>query len=237
MFLHDVTAEYAIIPKKFTFGAGPHGVNGTVRYSSSSVGTILGLDLPFIEESTNDLSDQFVLKLGVYAKGHLGGLDYRLSASNPFPIQTALNAVPTLPEGVANQAFYSTQAPSIQYQGYFMWQFWEKESNQSPYIVGTYLGKKKVFNIGSGFASQANAVEFRESAQGNKTFAPSKQFGVDVFLDFPLDKEKGTAITAYAAYINYDFGPNYLRNGGAMNPANGVSAGQGSFNGPGNNFH
>jgi len=236
MFLHDVTAEYAIIPKKFTFGAGLHGVNGTVRYSSSSVGTILGLDLPFIEESTNDLSDQFVRKLGVYAKGQLGGLDYRLSASNPFPIQTALNAVPTLPEGVANQAFYSTQAPSIQYQGYFMWQFWEKESNQFPYMVGTYLGKKKVFNIGSGFASQANAVEFRESAQGNKIFAPSKQFGVDVFLDSPLDKEKGTAITAYAAYINYDFGPNYLRNGGAMNPANGVSAGQGSFNGPGNNF-
>ncbi|MDG1279353.1 MAG: hypothetical protein P8O16_18895 [Algoriphagus sp.] len=236
MFLHDVTAEYAIIPRKFSLGAGLHGVNGTVRYSSSSVGTILGLDLPFIEESTNDLSDQFVRKLGVYAKGQLGSFDYRLSASNPFPIQTALSPVPTLPDGVTNQAYYSAQAPSVQYQGYFMWQFWEKESNQFPYMVGTYLGKKKVLNIGSGFASQANAVEYRATAQGEKILAPSKQFGLDVFLDSPLDKEKGTAITAYAAYIDYDFGPNYIRNGGAMNPANGVTAGQGSFNGAGNSF-
>lgn len=80
-----------MIPAKLTIGAGLHGVNGMVRYSSSYVGTILGMDLPFIEESTNDISDQFARMLGVYAKGQLGQLDYRFSASNPFPIQTALN--------------------------------------------------------------------------------------------------------------------------------------------------
>tara|TARA_R110000850_G_scaffold26824_4_gene76411 strand:+ start:1311 stop:2687 length:1377 start_codon:yes stop_codon:yes gene_type:complete len=235
LFLHDVVAEYAVIPAKLTIGAGLHGVNGTVRYSSSSVGTILGMDLPFIEESTNDISDQFVRMLGVYAKGQLGQLDYRFSASNPFPIQTAINPVPTLPDGMINQAYYSVNAPELKYQGYVMWQFWEKESNQFPYMTGTYLGKKKVLAIGSGFATQSNAMEYRAASQGAKILAPSTQFGLDIFIDTPLDKAKGTAFTGYAAYINYDFGPNYLRNGGAINVANGMNA-NGTANGPGNNF-
>jgi hypothetical protein len=235
LFLHDVTGEYAVIPSKLTIGAGLHGVNGTVRYSSSSVGTILGMDLPFIEESTNDISDQFVRMLGVYAKGQLGQLDYRFSVSNPFPIQTALSPVPTLPDGVANQAYYSTTAPELKYQGYVMWQFWEKESNQFPYMTGSYLGKKKVLALGSGFSTQSNSMEYRTTSQGAKILAPSKQFGLDVFIDTPLDKAKGTAFTGYVAYINYDFGPNYLRNGGAINVANGMNA-NGTANGPGNNF-
>lgn len=235
LFLHDVTAEYAVVPKKLTIGAGLHGWNGIVRYSSSSAGSILGLDLPFIEESTNDITDQFVRILGVYAKGQLGGLDYRFSVSNPFPVQTALTPVPTLPEGVSNLAYYSTSAPAVNYQGYLMWQFWDKESNQLPYMVGTYLGKKKVMNIGGGFATQDHAMEYRESSQGPIIQQASKQFGLDVFYDAPINSEKGTALTAYAAYIDYDFGPNYLRNGGAINPANGVNS-QGTFNGPGNNF-
>lgn len=235
LFLHDVTAEYAVIKQKLTLGAGLHGWNGTVRYSSSSVGTILAMDLPFIEEATNDITDQFVRKLGVYAKGQLGGLDYRFSVSNPFPVQTALSPVPSLPEGVTNQAYYSTLAPAVNYQGYVMWQFWEKESNQIPYMTGSYLGKKKVFNVGGGFSSQDHAMEYRETSQGPKIERASRQFGLDVFYDAPIDSEKGTALTAYAAYIKYDFGPNYLRNGGAINPANGVNA-QGTFNGPGNNF-
>ncbi len=235
LFLHDVTAEYAVVPDKLTIGAGLHGWNGTVRYSSSSVGSILGMDLPFIEEATNDVSDQFVRKPGVYAKGQLSGLDYRFSVSNPLPIQTALTPVPTLPDGVVNQSYYSASAPAVQYQGYVMWQFWEKESNQLPYMTGTYLGKKKVLNIGGGFASQDHAVEYREQAEGPTIQQASRQFGVDLFIDSPISQEKGTAVTAYTAVINYDFGPNYLRNGGAINPANGVNS-QGSFNGPGNSF-
>ncbi len=234
LFLHDVTAEYAVIKSKLSLGAGLHGWNGTVRYSSSSVASILGLDLPYIEESTNDLTDQFVRKLGVYAKGQLGALDYRVSVSNPFPIQTALSPVPTLPENVANISYFSTLAPAINYQGYFFWQFREKEANQVPYMTGTYLGKKNVLNIGAGFSTQDHAVEYRESASGPVIQQASRQFGVDVFYDAPLNKEKGTALTAYAALIDYDFGPNYLRNAGAMNPANGINS-QGTFNGPGNN--
>jgi hypothetical protein len=78
-------------------------------------------------------------------------------------------------------------------------------------------------------------MEYRATSLGEKILAPSTQFGVDIFIDTPLDEAKGTAFTGYAAYINYDFGPNYLRNGGAINVANGMNA-NGTANGPGNNF-
>lgn len=235
LFLHDVTADYAVLPGKLSLGAGLHGWNGTVRYSSSSVGTILGMDLPFIEESTNDVTDQFVRKLGVYAKGQLGKLDYRVSISNPFPVQTALSPIPMLPDGVTDIAYYSAAAPAMNYQGYFFWQFLDRESNQIPYMTGSYLGKKKVCNIGGGFSTQDHAVEYREAESGPVVQQASSQFGLDVFYDAPLNTEKGTALTAYGAFISYDFGPNYLRNGGAINPANGIN-GRGTFNGAGNNF-
>lgn len=234
LFLHDVTAEYAVIKTKLSFGAGLNGWNGTSRYSSSSVASILAMDLPYFQETTNDLTDQFVRKLGVYAKGKLGAFDYRISASNPMPIQTAAGTVQTLPDGVTNLAYYSAEAPAMQYQGYFMWQFWDKESNQFPYMTGTYLGTKRVLSLGSGFAVQDHAVEYRDVSTGPVIQQSSTQFGLDIFMENPLNKEKGTSLTAYAAFLKYDFGPNYLRNTGPMNPANGVNN-QGTFNGPGNN--
>jgi hypothetical protein len=35
--------------------------------------------------------------------------------------------------------------------GYVEYQFFDKEANFLPYKVGTYLGTKKMFNIGAGF--------------------------------------------------------------------------------------
>jgi len=136
IFFHDVTAEYRLFNNFLTIGAGLNGWNGTSRYSSSGVGNILCLDLPIIEETTNDLSDQFVRKLGIYAKGKIGAFDYRVSASNPFPVQTALTPVAALPASGKDIAYYSVKAPYMQYQGYFMWQFFDKESNLLPYMKG-----------------------------------------------------------------------------------------------------
>jgi hypothetical protein len=241
LFLHDATAEYKIYKNYFTLGAGLSGWNGTARYTSSAVGSILGMDLPTIEETTNDVTDQFVRRMGVYAKGQIGGLDYRFSASNPFAVQTSTTA----PGGAAvaaltgtNQAAYSTRAPEMQYQGYVKWQFFDKESNLLPYSAGSYLGKKRVLNLGAGFAHQNNAMWYRNpnpSAAGgiDTVSAPLQQFAVDVFYDSYLNKDKQTAITAYVAYLNYNFGPNYIRNAGPMNMANGTNA-SASFNGAGN---
>jgi len=231
LFLHDVTAEYKIYKNYFTLGAGLNGWNGTCRYTSSGVGNILGMDLPTIEESTNDVTDQFVRKLGVYAKGQIGGLDYRIAAANPFPVQNSLTTVATL--NGTNTAAYSTKAPEMQHQGYLKWQFFDKENNLLPYSAGSYLGKKHILNVGSGFTYQKDAMWYR-NAKMDTISAPMQQFALDVFYDSYLNKEKQNAITAYAAYLNYNFGPNYIRNAGAMNTANGTT-GTASFNSYGNN--
>ncbi|MES2567742.1 MAG: hypothetical protein V4565_12795 [Bacteroidota bacterium] len=232
IFFHDVTAEYAVYKNFFSLGGGLNGWNGTARFTSSGVGNILCMDLPVIEETTNDVTDQFVRKLGIYAKGKIGGFDYRIAAANPFPVQNSLNTVAAL-TGTNNSAF-STRAPELQYQGYVMWQFLDKESNQLPYMSGSYLGKKKVLNIGAGFTYQKDAMWHR-NVDLDTLSTPLQQFAIDVFYDTYLNKDKQNAVTAYAAFLNYDFGPNYIRNAGAMNTANGTTA-NASFNGAGNAF-
>ena len=240
LFFHDVTAEYSMFKNMLTIGGGLSGWNGTSRYSASSVGSILGLDLPVVQESTIDVTDQFVRKLGIYAKGKIKGFDYRISVANPFPIQNALTIIATIPTNSAvvtsatNTAYYSTKAPELNYQGYFMYQFLDKESNQLPYMTGSYLGKKRILNIGSGFQYQKDAMAYRNSATDTVIrYTPLQQFGVDVFYDSYLNKEKQNAITAYASFLNYDFGPNYIRNVAIMNTANGTNS-SASFNGSGN---
>jgi hypothetical protein len=104
LFFHDVTGEYNVHKNYLTIGAGLNGWNGTSRFSSSGVSSILGMDLPVVQETTNDVTDQFVRKLGVYAKGKIAGFDYRFSVSNPFPVQNAISAVATL--AGTNVAFF-----------------------------------------------------------------------------------------------------------------------------------
>lgn len=134
-----------------------------------------------------------------------------------------------------NLAFFSTRAPKLQSNGYFMFQFLDKETTLLPYMAGSYLGKKRIFNIGSGFTYQPDAMWYRKSVGGDTISTALQQFGADVFLDYYLNKDKQNAVTFYAAYLDYDFGPNYVRNAGAMNVANGTT-GTASFNGAGNAY-
>lgn len=233
LFFHDATVEYSIAKNYLTIGGGLSGWNGTSRYSSSGVGNILCLDLPIVQEPTNDLTDQFVRKLGIFAKGKFGSIDYHFSASNPFPVQNSLSTVAVIPT-TSNTAVFSTKAPEMQYQGYMMWQFLDKESNQLAYMTGSYLGKKRIFNIGGGFAYQKDAMWYKNEIS-DTIMSSLQQFGVDVYYDCYLNKEKQNAITAYISYLKYNLGPNYIRCVGAMNTTNGT-IGNASFNGSGNSF-
>lgn len=229
-FLHDATAEYAVAPKKLSLGFGLHGWNGPGRFSNSSVTSILGLDPPIFQETTNDVNDQFVRKLGVYAKGKLGKLDYRLSLSKPFVTQTASTSVDPL----STNSSYAFQNPKQAFQGYVMYQFLDNESNAGPGTVGTYLGKKQVFNIGGGFVTQRNAL-WRKSTNdvaSDTIYNNMNLWSLDLFYDTPVARAKGTAFTLYCGYFSYDFGKGYLRNIAPMNPANGVI--NGTLNGSGN---
>jgi len=230
-FIHDAIGEYAFVPQKLSIGAGLTGWTGFSRFSSPSAGTIMGLDAPLFEQATNDITDQFLRKLSVYAKGKIGKLDYRIVLSKPMTVQTASASVPPISEN-SNFSYFP---PKIQTHGYLMYQFLEQESNLTPYTAGTYLGKKKVFNIGTGFMYQADAMWRLGNTAADTVESAMKILALDFFYDAPINAETGTALSAYLALVNMDFGKNYIRNLGVMNPTNGVGKGA-SFNGTGNAF-
>lgn len=216
-FFHDLTTEYEFIDKKLSIGTGLSGWSGLSRFSSPSIATTMMYDAPLFEQTTNDVTDQFLRKLSIYAKGKLGKLDYRMAISKPMTIQNASTGLDT---SLSTSATFSPEPSKLQLQGYFNWQFLDQESNQTPYTTGTYLGKKRVFNIGSGFIYQADAMRYLDN-KGAKQYAPMALFSIDAYLDYALNKEKQTAITVYVGIFNFDFGNNYVRPFGVMNTANG----------------
>lgn len=227
-FFHDAVTEYNILPQ-LSVGGGLTGWNGLSRYASPSIGSMVTLDAPLYQQVTNGVSDQFVRKLSVYAKGQLGKLDYRLSIASPMAVQNSVVALPAISE----DATYSATAPKLQSQTYIFWQFFDKESNTLPYMAGTYLGKKKILNIGAGYIHQKEAM-WHLNTDSDTVLTDMLLLGADIFLDLPLS-EKGNTLTVYAAFNHLDFGPNHLRNVGVMNPATGTQ-GTASFNGAGVGF-
>lgn len=230
-FIHDITGEYEVLRNKLSLGAGLTAWNGLARYAAPSVGTILGLDAPLFEQTTNDVTDQFLRKLSVYAKGKLGKLDYRVVMSSPMSVQKSNGYSAAL----TDYSTYSPMPANMQWQGYFQWQFLEQESNTTPYATGTYLGTKKVFNIGAGFQYQPNAMWHKGNSITDTIQTDMRHFAIDAFYDAPLNASKGTAISAYATYMNLQHGPGYIRNQATMNPANG-SAAPNVLNGSGNGY-
>ncbi len=226
-FFHDITADYAVIKKHLSLGVGLNGWDGPSRFANISPTSVLVLDPPGYQEATNDTYDQFVRRLGVYAKGKIGKVDYRLSAGKPFVIQTTSGSGI---EPINSNSSFSTLPPNMVYQGYFMYQFLDQESNFTPGMPGSYLGKKKVFNIGAGFYTQSDAMFRHSSPSATDTVKEAiKLFALDVFYDAPINVEKGTALGFYASYSNYNFGSNFVKVTGPNNPATGSSKTTTSF--------
>jgi len=215
-FVHDAYGEYAIDKTRLSMGMGLSGWSGLARFAAPSAGSIMGLDAPLYQQATNDVTDQFLRKLSVFAKGKLGKLDYRVQMAQPLAIQRSSGYNST----VTTIAGFSAKPAKMQYNGYLQYQFNDQESNLTPYMTGTYLGKKKVFNIGAGFMYQKDAM-WRQGASATDTiYSNMANIAVDVYYDAPLGNT-GRAISLYASVAQYDFGKNYLRNAGPLNPANG----------------
>ncbi|MDW8345360.1 MAG: porin [Bacteroidia bacterium] len=221
IFLHDFWNEYMVLKDKLYIGTGLHYWNGVTRLASASTLNFLALDAPIFNWALIEETDQFARQFGIYAKGKLGRLDYRIAANKPFA--TPQSGAVYNPAGAdkilldnPNRAF-AYQNNSWALAGYFTYDFFEKESNYLPFFVGTYVGTKKVWNVGGGFHFHPNATRSFDANTNEFKNHNMQLFGIDTFLDLPLNKEKGTAVTAYLAYMNYNFGQNYIRSVGIMN--------------------
>jgi hypothetical protein len=219
-FFHDVTADYAIVKKMLSIGMGLNGWNGPSRFSNTAVNSILVLDPPNFQEVTNDTYDVFVRRLGIYTKGKLGKLDYRISVGKPFVIQTTSGSGT---ESINSYSSFSTLPPNLVYQGYFAYEFLDQENNFVPAMTGSYLGHKKVFNIGGGFNfQQAGMFRYGNVATQDTVKQDIRLFALDVFYDAPMNKDRGTAVSVYASFSNYNYGYKFIRVSGPDNPATGT---------------
>lgn len=209
VYIHDAWTEYEVMKNKLTLGAGLHYWNGISRMTSASTLNFMAVDAPIFNWATIEATDQFARQMGIFAKGQLGRLDYRVALNKPFAFGTAPGAVKK--DGIAVNVLNENWAQA----GYFKYMFWDKESNKLPFEVGSYLGTKKVFNIGAGFYHHKDASLHKTAT--DSTYQSHVLLGVDAYMEYPLNKAKGSALHFYGVYYNYDFGTNYIRNIGILN--------------------
>jgi hypothetical protein len=216
VFIHDAFADYAFHPSKLSIGMGLSGWSGLGRFASPAVASIMGLDAPLYQQSTNDVTDQFLRKLSIFFKGKLGKFDYRFAVAQPLAVQKSSLYNPA----VTHISNFSGAPPEKQWNGYVQYQFKDQENNQNPYMVGTYHGKKSVFNVGGGIVYQKNAMWHLADNNIDTISTNLLQYNVDVFYDVPIGVD-GSALNIYLAATHMDFGPGYFRNLGPNNPTNG----------------
>ncbi len=249
LFFHDIWNEYTVFSPvnletgeknifSMAVGAGLHYWHGTSRMTNASTLNFLTIDAPIFNWHTIEISDQFARQFGIYTKGKLGKIDYRFNLSKPFATFGAV-ANPGARGPIAIDNNEGSTRPV--YAGYASYQFLDQEANVLPFTVGSYLGTKRVFNIGAGFHINPDGTASRAFADGPIQKHDIRVFSADVFADLPFGAQ-GMALTAYGAYYNFNYGPNYIRHVGIMNvggfAAEGqdgfVPAAQRSISGPGN---
>ena len=219
MFFHDAWNEYAVVlpgeAGKFSLslGAGLHYYMGLSRMTMASTLNFLTVDSPIFTWPLIDNSDQFARQMGMFAKGKYGKFEYRFSLNKPF----ATNIAPVdVTNPAARVAVDNNGNPEFSKAGYVEYQFLDSESNLLPFKVGSYLGTKRVFNLGAGFYHQKDGTRTSVNSQIEKH--DIALYAIDAFADLPLGNAKNKmALSAYTGFYNYNFGPNYLRNLGIMN--------------------
>ncbi|NNF34087.1 MAG: porin [Saprospiraceae bacterium] len=210
IFLHGAWAEYRINDYLYA-GGGLHYWNGLTRLSSQSTLNFMTLDQsrPFTSWHSLGVTDQFARHLGIYLKGEIGKFDYRLAYNSPLKNNTGEGKdfgikdsgltyngfnYPNLNGNATGNAIFS---------GYFRYNLFDKESIKLPYMTGTYLGKKRVVAIGAGFFSHPNGM-FHPSSGVHSNVS---HMAVDGYVDIPVNNG---AFHAYASYIDFDYGNNYV---------------------------
>lgn len=208
LFFHDVWAQYSL-GKDHVIGGGLHYFNGISRLNNQSTLNFLTLDNNRQSWSTIGLSDQFARHLGVFAKGKFGKLQYRVAINDA--VTNGLDARTPENGGAAvygGKRILGSKDAGKAYAGYFDYNFLDQESNFLPFKVGSYLGAKKIFNVGAGFFLHPSGSVIANGS-GEILQQDVQIFAVDAFYDAPLGGD-GSAITAYASFQTNDYGKDYL---------------------------
>ncbi|AEE54664.1 hypothetical protein [Haliscomenobacter hydrossis] len=255
----DAYGEYKF-SNKFYLGAGLHQWTGFSRLNLEAIGTMVNLDIPKFQFPFINQLDRNNRMLGVYIKGELGRFDYRLSLNDPFtptfstaaantgngsPAGGMLNA----PAGNAQikVAYFNPSAKSKLLQGYYKWQFLDKELHKIPYETGNYLGLKRVFNLGAGFAFRKKGMLIPTSIEALNPAMPASEtnpvllksadskdifcFAADAFLAYRFSS-KLDGINIYTGYFYTNLGDNFYTVSGT-NQTVSATPNLTSINGPG----
>ena len=187
VFVHDSWGEFKV-SNALHIGGGVLTWSGLSRMTNAATLNFLMVDAPIYNWTTIDASDQFARTMGLYAKGTVAKrLNYRAVLTKPFFIaggQQAGTATANLPasagggtvtvpigDNAATTALVATPPRfnianwnpidrSLMPQFYVNWDFWDVESSTLPFMVGSYLGTRKVFNIGAGFQYHPTGMRF-----------------------------------------------------------------------------
>lgn len=216
LFLHDAWTEFKLSGNSDVLyvGGGLHYWKGLTRLSSQSTLNFMTLDnpRPFVHWHSLGITDQFARHLGTYFKGQIGKFDYRLAINNPLTPANALGGGKDFGGksdlqyvGSATVDGHGDPVGNTIVEGYFRCQVFDTESNKLPYIVGTYMGGKKILAIGAGFFAHPNAMYNTVTLEHSNV----THIAGDVYLDMPLGA-KGNAVNTYASFINFNYGENYM---------------------------
>jgi hypothetical protein len=209
LFFHDVWAQYNI-GENHSVGGGLHYFNGISRLNNQSTLNMMTMDNNRQSWSTIGLSDQFARHLGVFGKGSFGRLQYRVSIDQA--LRTSLDGRMPEMDGSAvygGMRLLGSKSSAFTFSGYFDYHFLDEESNFLPYKVGSYLGAKKVFNVGAGFFAHPNGSVVATDTIGGIAGEDVLLFAGDVFVELPIGSKNG-AITGYATYQYNNYGRDYL---------------------------
>lgn len=202
LFLHDAWGEFKLNDALY-IGGGLHYWKGMTRLSNQSTLNFMTLDQarPFAHWHSLGNTDQFARHLGFYAKGTIAkSFQYRVA------INERINPANSLGKGTSyngDTTVSITGSGKAVIEGYLEYQFWDKESDKLPYKVGTYMGAKKIFNIGAGFFTQPNGALNKVTGKDQNV----AHFAADVFTEIPT--ESG-AFSAYASFMRFNYGENFV---------------------------
>jgi len=217
-FFHDVFGEYRLTDaNELKLGAGLAFVNGLSRFSQPAVVALPTADVPVFGQATVEQIDVFGRKLSMTARGQIGPIDYRFALSDAFPVTSNGTTLPAL----GTSSNFAQKGHHLQRQAYVLYQFRDHEPHQIPNMAGSYFGARKIFNIGAGIMHQPRAMW--RSAGADTLYEDLLLMAVESMFDAPISAN-GTTLSAFAAFFMNDYGRNYLRYNGIMNPGTSAEA-------------